>query len=86
MLDFIGLEGWSWAWGVLTVIAALFAYLFGRVRERLRWIRLLQNPPDPKDMAWFDRRIVAPFREESDLAPSASEPITKGQSWGRGRR
>lgn len=56
----------AWLYIVLVVIATYFAYMFGRIRERLRWIRLLKNPPDPKDQAWFEKRIAEPFRSRSD--------------------
>ena len=47
-------------WGAIAV-AVLFSIMLGRIIERLHWIRLLKNPPDPKDMEWFERRVARPF-------------------------
>lgn len=60
----------AWLWMGLSILAAFFSYMAGRIRERLRWIRLLQNPPRWKDLEWFEKRVVAPFRD-ADRVPAA---------------
>lgn len=41
--------------------AVIGAYIFGRLLERVHWIKLLKDPPDPQDMEWFERRVALPL-------------------------